>query len=221
MVNKHLKEVDALARKGVGIACLHYGVEVPKGEPGDMFLKWIGGYFETWWSVNPTWTAEFKEIPRHPITRGVRPFTINDEWYYHMRFRSGLEGVTPILSAIPPESAISNHDDPHGGNKYVRAEKGQPQHLAWACERSDGGRGFGFTGGHDHYNWGCDNYRKLILNAIVWVAKGEIPEDGIPSKTATLEDLKKNQSSEMPKNYDWDRIRRDLEQWNRKEKESR
>src|SRR5205823_1207148 len=29
MVNKHLDQVDALAKKGVGIVCIHYGVEVP------------------------------------------------------------------------------------------------------------------------------------------------------------------------------------------------
>ena len=51
-----------LAKQGVGIVCLHYGVEVPKGEAGDKFLDWIGGYFETDWSVNPHWTANFKEL---------------------------------------------------------------------------------------------------------------------------------------------------------------
>jgi len=39
----HLDEVDALAKKGVGIVCIHYGVEVEKGKPGDKFLDWIGG----------------------------------------------------------------------------------------------------------------------------------------------------------------------------------
>ena len=42
--------------------------------------------------------------------------------------------------------------------------------LAWAVERPDGGRGFGFTGGHFHINWGDDYFRKLILNALVWAA---------------------------------------------------
>src|SRR5688500_5323230 len=52
MVNAHLDEVDALAKQGVGIVCIHYGVEVPKGKSGERFLDWIGGYFETNWSVN-------------------------------------------------------------------------------------------------------------------------------------------------------------------------
>ena len=87
LLNAHLKEFDKIMKRGVGLVCLHYGVEVPKGAPGDHFLKWIGGYFETNWSVNPHWTADFKLFPNHPVSSGVKPFAINDEWYYHMRFR--------------------------------------------------------------------------------------------------------------------------------------
>ena len=43
----HLAKLQKLASKGVGLACLHYAVEVPKGEPGDQFLDWMGGYYET------------------------------------------------------------------------------------------------------------------------------------------------------------------------------
>ena len=100
-INKILKEFDGLAEKGVGLVCVHYAVEVPKGAPGDMMKKWLGGYFEVFWSVNPHWTADFKTLPKHPITRGVNPFSLKDEWYYHMKFRDNMKGVTPILSALP------------------------------------------------------------------------------------------------------------------------
>ena len=63
MVNAHLDEMDAMAKKGVGIVCLHYAVEVPKGPAGEKFLDWIGGYFETSWSVNPMWQAKFTSLP--------------------------------------------------------------------------------------------------------------------------------------------------------------
>ena len=101
LLNPHLKEFDKLMKKGIGLACIHYGVEVPKGAPGDYFLKWIGGYFETNWSVNPHWVANFSKLPNHPIASGVENFSINDEWYYHMRFREAMFGVTPILSHFP------------------------------------------------------------------------------------------------------------------------
>src|SRR5580698_6291833 len=79
MVLGHKKEVDALVKKGVGIVCLHYAVEVPKENGGPEFLDWIGGYFEANWSVNPHWLARFDKFPDHPITRGVKPFEIHDE----------------------------------------------------------------------------------------------------------------------------------------------
>lgn len=201
-VMDHLAQVDALADRGVGIVCIHYGVEIPKGEPGDYFLKWIGGYFEADWSVNPHWKAEFRELPEHPITRGVKPFAIQDEWYYHMRFRPEMQGVTPILTAVPPASTLERPDGPHSGNPHVRAKAGQPQHVAWAAERENGGRGFGFTGGHFHWNWGRPEFRRLVLNAIVWSAQAEVPEGGVGDETPlTVKALQENQDEQVPEGF--------------------
>jgi type 1 glutamine amidotransferase len=189
----HLQTLDQLMKKGVGLACIHYATE-PTLEKGQKeFLDWIGGAFEVDWSVNPHWNADFAQLPAHPITQGVKPFKINDEWYFHLRFRDGMKGVTPILTAIAPESTMSRNDGPHEGNAAVRAavKAGEPQHVAWACQREDGGRGFGFTGAHFHKNWGDDNFRKLVLNAILWTAKVPVPADGVASKV-TPEQLKEN-----------------------------
>ena len=90
-----------------------WAVEVPKGNPGNMMMKWIGGYFETFWSVNPPWTAEFKTIGKHPVANGVKPFTLKDEWYYHMRFREDMKGVPPLLSARPPPARARAARRPH------------------------------------------------------------------------------------------------------------
>ena len=106
LLNPHLEEFAQVMDCGVGLVCLHYAVEVPQGESGDAFLGWLGGYFETNWSVNPHWTAKFTEFPEHPITRGVRPFEINDEWYFHMRFREQMRGVQPGVVG----SGTSSHD---------------------------------------------------------------------------------------------------------------
>jgi type 1 glutamine amidotransferase len=188
-----LKTIGELMDKGVGLTCLHYGVEptIQKGQKE--FLDWIGGAFEINWSVNPHWQAEFKSFPDHPVTHGVRPFTIMDEWYFHMRFREGMKGITPLLVAVPPESTTKRNDGPHEGNPVVRelVARGESQAVAWAAERPDGGRGFGFTGGHFHKNWGDDNFRKLALNGILWTAKVEIPKDGVHS-TVTAEELQAN-----------------------------
>src|SRR5690606_20534295 len=202
-LNDRLQEFDALMNKGVGLTCIHYAVETVKGEPGDHFLKWMGGFFEPHWSVNPHWTANFDELPEHEITRGVKPFEINDEWYYHMRFVPGLENVTPILTDLPPRETLNREDGHHSGNPYVREavlQRKEPQHVAWAYERPGGGRGFGFTGGHFHKNWQHDEFRKIVLNAIVWTAGVEVPEKGVPSATPTTAEMEANQDEPKPEN---------------------
>jgi type 1 glutamine amidotransferase len=187
----HLQVLDKLMKQGVGLACLHYAVE-PTMEKGESeFTNWIGGCFEIHYSVNPTWEADFTRITTSPIGRGVNPFQLKDEWYFNMRFGDHVDNV---LTAVPPLSTISRPDGPHEGNPIVR-DQVEHQHslqtLAWAVERPDGGRGFGFTGGHYHHNWGNDNVRKLVLNAILWVAKVDVPASGVES-TVTEADLQAN-----------------------------
>jgi len=224
MVNPHLDQVDAFAKQGVGIVCLHYGVEVPAEPAGKKFLDWIGGYFEANWSVNPHWTAKYTKFPEHPITNGVKPFEINDEWYYHMRFRPDMQGVTPILTDMPPsntlvrdDGSLARPDNAHNNNPHVREAvlvRKEPQHMAWASENEGGGRGFGFTGGHDHWNWGNPNFRKVVLNAIVWCAQGKVPENGVNSPEVTLEDLQANQDFDAKPGTDFSGIQKQLDAWN-------
>lgn len=199
MLLPHLKEVDELVKKGTGVGLIHYAVE-----PGDAknpnsgrpeFLRWIGGYFETFYSVNPHWKADVTTLPNHPVAGGVHPFSTNDEWYYHMRFRENMDGVTPIVAAIPPDSTRQGKDDAHGGNPDVRSGIGKslPEYTVWVSENKDtNSRGFGCTGGHVHWNWAQDDFRKSILNAIVWVAKADVPANGVESKRPTVPELLAN-----------------------------
>jgi type 1 glutamine amidotransferase len=196
-VMKHLPKLRQIADSGTGIGCIHYAVEIPKGEPGNTFLDLIGGYFEGGWSVNPHWDASFKPA-KHEISRGIGDFKIRDEWYYHMRFREKMDGVTPILTDLPGPDTLSRPDGFHSGNSEVREavlKRKEPQHVMWAFERgANGGKGraFGFTGGHFHKNWQHDDHRGIVLNAIAWIAKVEVPVEGVPSKTPTDEEMKAN-----------------------------
>jgi len=185
--------LDELMKKGVGLGCIHYAVEVPASKGGPEFLRWIGGYFETYRSVNPHWDADFTTLPDHPITRGVKPFKINDEWYYHMRFPENMQDVTPILTAVPPDKTRGKPgaNDAHGGNPEVLKHIGEPEHVMWAIQRPDGGRGFGITGAHHHKNWGDENFRKTVLNAVLWISKMEVPAGGVQS-SVTAEELAAN-----------------------------
>jgi type 1 glutamine amidotransferase len=189
---ERLATLQKLMDKGVGLVCLHYAVEVPKGEPGEKFRSWIGGYYETGYSTNPHWVAQIKNLPEHPITRGVKPFAVKDEWYFNMRFRDDMKGVTPILVAAPDDATRKGvSSSPRGPYQHIVDASGREEVLCWAVERPDGGRGVGHTGAHNHVNWGDPNFRKLFLNAILWAAKVEVPPGGVET-TVTADDLKQN-----------------------------
>jgi type 1 glutamine amidotransferase len=208
----HLDQLSKKMAKGCGFVCLHYAVEpaytcehwdgktrppAPNrgsaGKGAKEFKQWLGGYFEQHWSVNPFWTADFKQLPDHPVSRGVKPFSSYDEWYFYMRFVDGMKGITPTLSAIAGADTMKRGDGPHSGNPEARASvaKGESQVVGWAFDRADGGRAFGFTGGHIHNAWGNDSQRKVVLNAILWTAKAEVPTGGVESQVSA-EDLKAN-----------------------------
>src|SRR4051794_27937359 len=74
----HREVVKKLMDQGIGFVNLHYAVEYPKSQ-SDHVLAWLGGYYETGFSTNPHWKADFGSMPEHAITRGVKPFAIQDE----------------------------------------------------------------------------------------------------------------------------------------------
>ncbi|WP_395752424.1 ThuA domain-containing protein [Prosthecobacter sp.] len=214
VVDGHLETLRKLTAKGVGFGCMHYGVEVVAGQAGKEFQEWIGGYYENAYSCNPIWDASYTSLPEHPITSGVQPFTTKDEWYIHMRFRpafghgvasaeDGAAKFVPILVAPPSDATRDGpYVAPKGPYPHIQAEKGSPETMMWSIERADGGRGFGFTGGHFHANWGNDNVRKAVLNALLWVTKVDVPEKGVES-TVTPEELTQNmdpKAAPKPKN---------------------
>ena len=199
---RRMKMVDEWTKKGVGIGCMHFGVEVVADQAGAEFKRWIGGHYENMFSCNPMWEPRFAGFPDHPIARGVQPFAIKDEWYFNMRFIGDVAGnepatadgmkFTPILVASPSDAVRNGpYVYPKGPYPHIQASKGRAEAMMWAVERTDGGRGFGFTGGHFHDNWGNDQFRKVVLNGFLWLAKVDVPETGVESQV-TDEDLNAN-----------------------------
>ena len=190
-----MKVIDALAAKGAGLGFGHYGVEVPAGAPGEAMQRWNGGYYETNFSVNPMWAPAFETFLTHPVTRGVGPFATHDEWYFNMRWAAPetMKGkITPILIAKPSDDVRDGpYVSPRGPYPHIVADSGRVETMMWLYERPNGGRSFGFTGGHTHANWGDVNQRRIVLNALLWIAKADVPAGGVVDKI-TADDLTMN-----------------------------
>ncbi len=163
---------------GAGFVNLHYAVDYHPAL-GAQILPWLGGYYEDGYSVNPIWQAHYADLPAHPVTNGVDPLTINDEWYYNMRWLDGMPGITAILKDVPPEETRTTPD--------TQAHPGRSEITAWTFDRPDGGRGFGSTGGHWYGNWidsvdtpDAAKLRRIVVNGILWSANVPVPPEGAP-----------------------------------------
>ncbi len=185
--------LDAKVKAGMSIMFMHYGVH-PKKEIGEKyFTPWIGGYMETGWSVNPHWIADIFPKEGHSVGNGIKvPFTAYDEFYWNMRFPSEEECdcCHSLATATPTPEKIIRYL--RLWNKHGEDTLNTPQSLMWCRDPETGGRGIGFVGGHYHRNWAIDDFRTLVLNAIVWLAREEVPEGGVISQPIDQEELNKN-----------------------------
>lgn len=184
-----IRLLDSVAARGGGLGFAHFGVEVPAGDPGEAMKRWIGGHYEDHYSVNPMWSPKYTTFPDHPASRGVKPFSTRDEWYFNMRWAEGTKPATWLLTDTPSDDVRKGpYVWPAGPYPHIVAASGRRETMMWTIERADGGRGLGFTGGHTHANWGDENQRRVFLNSLLWLAKVEVPKNGVES-TVTAEDL--------------------------------
>ena len=209
--NGKLASLKKFMDQGGGLTVIHWATGLGSPDAGNktkdhsadpVRRQWrnlVGADFEPWHSVSRFWDASFEKLPKHPVTRGVPPFVIHDECYFHLRCTDPEHNhVTPLHGALPPVGIIHpGRAMDSGSDSAVEAvKKGEDQYCAWGFERPAGGRTFGFTGGHTHWNWGRDELRKLILNGVYWTTGAEVPEKGIssnrPTATQMLADLKGN-----------------------------
>jgi type 1 glutamine amidotransferase len=176
MTEERIEIMQQQVDRGCGIMTFHFSTFAPD-KYGEEILDWVGGYFD--WQNDQGEREWYSDItfldvpvdlpsPEHPVSKGVEPFQIIEEYYYDLRFRPDDLRFTPIISV--PE--LQNE---HQGGKIV----------AWAIERTDGGRGFGTSLGHFYGNWKNEGYRKLLLNAIIWTAGMTVPETGVASSFYT------------------------------------
>ncbi len=93
---RRLKLIDEWTKRGVGIGCMHYGVEVNADQAGVSFVPLIGRLLREQ-LVQSDLGTEFRSSPDHLITQSLPQPTIKDEWYFNMRFVENIP-VTPLSS---------------------------------------------------------------------------------------------------------------------------
>jgi type 1 glutamine amidotransferase len=179
-----MKHLGAMTKRGCGIVCIHYatGLEAKHvtTEGDHPLLHWTGGYFATRCNHHKSVARVFKEATieptkaDHPVLRGWKSFTLHDEPYINNFF--GKDGPDKTVTAL--------------ATAMLPPEKPNRETVAWAAVRPDGGRGVGVVMPHFYRNWQLEDLRTLVLNAIVWTAKQEVPKDGARVKLPDLATFK-------------------------------
>jgi type 1 glutamine amidotransferase len=149
-----------LLKSGVGLTALHWSTGADQLQ-GDEYLHLLGGWFSQEYAgskLNTTKTTLLQTDPKHPICFGWKPYELRDEYYLDLKF---LPEARPVLSVH-----IKDKD-------YT---------VGWAYERPkhNGGRSFGFVCGHFHDNFGEKDFRKAIINGVLWTAHLDVPPEGAP-----------------------------------------
>ena len=103
------EETSAIPRQGRWLGEIALRGRVSQGAWQDD-SELDGRILRTGYSINPHWDAAIRSLPKHPITSGVKPFVLRDEWYYNMRWVDDMKDVTPILTAIPPDNTPGTPD---------------------------------------------------------------------------------------------------------------
>ena len=83
---------------------------------------------------------------------------VEEEFYYKLTFATPQAAITPLVRV---------------------AIDGESHAVAWAFNRPDTGRTFGFSGLHFHKNWEQPAYRRLVSQGVLWTVKLPIPEAGV------------------------------------------
>jgi hypothetical protein len=165
-----------LMAEGAGYTAIHWATSAGYARLSDEarrtlqaeYRDVLGGWFRRPPGDVTTGSSRLKQLrPDHPICHGWKDYVIRDEFYLDLTFHERAE---PLLE--------------------VETE-GRKQIVAWTFERpnSQQGRSFGITLGHFHSNFGLEDFRKALINGILWTAQHEVPTAGAPVDLAE-EDLR-------------------------------
>jgi len=155
---RRLEALGQLAQRGGGLGALHWGMGTRDARNIDGCVKLFGGCHGGPDRKYQVLDAKVFVDPHHPVTRGIEEFRIRDEFYYQLKFVPQPHQLQPL---------------------FTTTIDGQPQTVAWAWEREDGGRSFGFSGGHFHDHWRRPEYRRLLAQAVLWTLQLPIPDQGL------------------------------------------
>lgn len=184
----YLAQVDSLHKAGMGIMVLHWAITTSNQKATQYHMSWFGSASMSGYTRNPLgfWeVTPIKSAQKHPILQGVGPFNYKDEIFSRMVVNPADPYRTDLLTG-----------------KAEKSNQGaaEPLGIATAYDKN-GARGVLWGGMDYHSALLNENYRRFVLNAILWTAGIDVPAGGVKSNAKQLQ-LSKN-------NTDFDNLKPD------------
>lgn len=167
--SNHLPVILKLAKGGAGLVHLHTAADYPSEHSGTSTLL-QGAFYDRHLQCRPAWPTTFKDFRKLDVLRGVKEFTYHDSWPLGQILFSEKKGFTAGLSVLQTFES--------GAPGKASSRFSLPEDVAWTFERKDGGRSFSFVGGHLLENWAEEEFRRVVVNGVLWSAKLPIPPGG-------------------------------------------
>ncbi len=173
-VEDYLNQVDSLHKNGMGIVVLHWAVAADNQKAANLQWNWFGGGFIPGYSNNPLgmWKiTPIQNAKKHPVLQGVGSWTYKDE-------------IFSKFMVVP--------EDPYRTNllmgEAAKTNQGpvDSRCITWAYEKGQS-RALLFGGMDYHAALLKEDYRRFLLNAIVWAAGIEVPKGGVASSAQGLQ----------------------------------
>jgi len=161
-------QFERAMQQGAGLVALHQATTVPADDTNSRLQQWLGG--ARYGMFDRATEMVRLEPRRHAVTRGVAAFTYRDEFYPTIRFDTARAPVPLLTGKLHVEFREGRH---------LVLDRPTASTVAWAYERGDGGRSVGFSGAHYLASLDEPALRRLLLNAIFWTARLEVPRDGV------------------------------------------
>jgi hypothetical protein len=168
----------------MGIMILHWGIDVNNEQnptARDYYMKWFGESAMEGYTQNPLgfWTVTpIKSAQKHPILNGVHRWIYKDEIFSRLVVNPGDPYRTDLLIGESPETNQSEVGSPKGVIT--------PRGIASAYEKGPV-RGILWGGMDFHSGLLNDDYRRFLLNAIVWTAGIKVPAGGVKTSATQLQ----------------------------------
>ena len=158
---RNREKFTRLMQSGAGFVAIHWGTGIGYSkfaeaeEIRNAYLDVLGAWFRRPPCGVTIAQAELAQVDsRHPICRGWLGYELRGEYYTDLVFH---DRAKPLVT--------------------VNVE-GKDQVVGWTFERADGGRSYGTTLGHFHYNFIRPMHRRMVVNGILWAAQHRIPLAG-------------------------------------------